>query len=97
MKTVTSLVKELAAVQDELIALPDDAFTERFDLVRRRDELRHLADDHAEGADMERPIEDLLVELVTLRTRLVDSPSLRSEGRVAKIMKVLDRRGAGQT
>lgn len=94
MKTVESLVKELAAVQDALIALPDDAFVERFNLVRRRDELRQLADEHAEGADMERPIEDLLAELVTLRTHLVDNPSLRDEGRIAKIMKVLDRRGA---
>ncbi len=36
------ILRELSAVMDELSALPVDAFSERFPLVERRDELRRL-------------------------------------------------------
>lgn len=69
MSAVATLVRQLAAIQDQLIALPDDAFAERFDLLRRQDELRAQAAHHADGADKDRPTEDLLAELVSLRIR----------------------------
>jgi len=69
MAAVETLVRQLAEIQDELIALPDDAFAERFDLLRRQDELRAQAAHHAEGIDTERPTEDLLAELASLRSR----------------------------
>ena len=67
MSAVETLVRQLADVQDQLIALPDDAFAERYKLLQRQDELRSQAAEHAKGADIERPTEDLLVELVSLR------------------------------
>jgi hypothetical protein len=66
---VDSLIRELGAVQDRLIALPDDAFAERFELLKRQDELRHRAAAHTAGVDNERPTEDLLAELASLRQR----------------------------
>lgn len=72
MASVESLVKQLSEVQDLLIALPDDAFEERFELIHRRDELRTKAAHYAAGADPERPTEDLRAELVALRLRRSD-------------------------
>ena len=69
MTDVDSLIRELGAVQDRLIALPDDAFAERFELLKRQDELRHEAAAHTAGVDTERPTEDLLTELASLRQR----------------------------
>ena len=67
--TVEDLVRQLAALQDQLIALPDDAFAERFELVSRQDEMRALAAQHAQGVDIERSTEDLLGELAGLRSQ----------------------------
>lgn len=94
MTPVEVLVRELVAVQDQLIALPDDEFGERFELLRRQDELRFRAAQHAEGADQERPTEDLLAELVGLRVARADGEtSPRRTGRIARIEDVLTGRG----
>lgn len=69
MADVDELIRELGEVQDRLIALPDDAFAERFELLRRQDELRERAAAHTAGVDNERPTEDLLAELAALRKR----------------------------
>jgi hypothetical protein len=66
---VDSLIRELGEVQDRLIALPDDAFAERFELLKRQDQLREQAALHTAGVDNERPTEDLLAELASLRQR----------------------------
>jgi hypothetical protein len=96
MTTVELLVQELSEVQDLLIALPDDAFSEREELIRRRDELRARADAHAAGADHERPTEDLLAELVSLRMHRATAKGddrLRIEGRIDRLEGILDTRG----
>ena len=69
MTRVESLISELAEVQDRLIALPDDAFAERFELLKRQDRLRQEAAEYTAGVDAERPTEDLLAELAALRLR----------------------------
>ena len=103
MSTVETLVRQLSDIQDQLIALPDDAFDQRFELVRRQQELRGQAADHAEGADKERTTEDLLAELASLRfrseeQRMVDTSArshdiTRVEGRIARIRGILIERG----
>ncbi len=97
MSTVESLVKELSEVQDLLVALPDDAFAEREELLRRRDELQALAEQHAEGADAARPTEDLRAELVALQLHDPNAPDerLRRESRISRIREILTRRGEG--
>ena len=90
------LVQELSEVQDLLIALPDDAFAEREALIRRRDELRARAEAHAAGADPERPTEDLLAELVSLRMHrgaAQGDERLRIEGRIDRLTGILGTRG----
>ncbi len=110
MNAVETLVRQLAAIQNQLIALPDDAFTQRFELLRRQEELRSAAAHHAAGTDMERPTEDLLAELVSLRLQLdrtdrgTVSPASKSgvsglsryriEGRIGRIKDILIDRGA---
>lgn len=69
MADVDSLIRELGEVQDRLIALPDDAFAERFELLKLQDRLREQAAAHTAGVDNERPTEDLLTELASLRQR----------------------------
>ena len=61
---------ELSEVQDRLIALPDDAFAERYELRCRQDELRDQMASLRIDFDVERPTEDLLAELSGLRSRL---------------------------
>jgi hypothetical protein len=103
MSAVETLVRQLAGIRDQLIALPDDAFAERFELVRRQDELRSQAAEYAEGADRERLTEDLLAELASLRmhadagatNRTMDDArsTTRIEARIGRIKGVLIGRG----
>jgi hypothetical protein len=65
-----ALTRELAEVQDALLALPDDAFAERHELLKRRDALREQAAAFARDRDQNRPTGDLLAELAALRQRL---------------------------
>lgn len=61
---------ELSEVQDRLIALPDDAFAERYELRCRQDELRDQMASLRVDFDVERSTENLLSELSGLRSRL---------------------------
>ncbi|MCP4307022.1 MAG: hypothetical protein GY926_09085 [bacterium] len=91
MSTVETLVRQLADVQDQLVALPNDAFEQRFELVQRQEELRSQAAEHAEGADRERTTEDLLAELANLRIRQEKRPD--TQGRMGRIKGILIGRG----
>ena len=64
-----AVARELANVQDALLALPDDAFAERFELLKRRDALRARAGAFAGEWDASRPTADLRAELAALRAR----------------------------
>jgi hypothetical protein len=66
------LTRELARVQDELNALPDDAFGDRYELLKTRDQLRRDAAEFRVDFDTRRPTEELLDELSGLRQRLVE-------------------------
>jgi len=67
-----ALTRELAEIQDRLLALPDDAFAARYALRRRQDELRAEAARHRVDRDASRPTAELLAELAALRARLRD-------------------------
>ena len=43
MDQVTDLIRELAAVNEKIWALSDDAFAEKYELLNRRDTLREQA------------------------------------------------------
>ena len=62
--------RELSDVQDRLIALPDDAFAERYELRCRQDELRDQMASFRVDFDARRSTEDLLTELSGLRSRM---------------------------
>ncbi len=64
------LSRKLAEVQDRLLALPDDAFAERWELRKQQDELRQKAASFAVALDAERSDEDLLTELRALRQQM---------------------------
>ncbi|MDX2342880.1 MAG: hypothetical protein QNL12_03710 [Acidimicrobiia bacterium] len=98
MSPVATLIRDLAAIQNQLIALPDDAFTERFELLRRQEQLRLEAEEHAAGADRERPTEDLRAELASLRLQRGDQPSgprlvARIDNRIDRLKAILGDRG----
>ena len=65
-----ALNRELAGIQDELLALSDDAFAERFVLQKRQDELRELAGAFHQDWDSQRSTEELQAELKALRGQL---------------------------
>jgi len=67
MDDVTELIRELAEVNNQIWALPDDAFAEKYELQQRRDALRKQAEAYAVDADKERSTGDLLAELSGLR------------------------------
>jgi len=62
--------RELAAVQDALLELPDDAFAERHELRTRQDRLRDEAAQFRVDADLDRTDENLLTELAARRSQL---------------------------
>ncbi len=64
------LARLLAQVQDRLLALPDDAFGERWELRRQQDELRSKAASFAVVGDETRSDGDLLRELGALRQQM---------------------------
>ena len=70
MSDISSLTKELADVDEQLRALPDDAFADKYALLKRQDELRERAAQFAVDADKERSTEALLSELSGLRSQL---------------------------
>jgi hypothetical protein len=70
MADVADITKQLADVDERLRALPDDAFAEKYELLKKQDELRERAAQFAVGADKERSTEGLLSELSGLRSQL---------------------------
>lgn len=86
---VDAALRELADIQDRLIALPADAFGERYDLQTHRAALRdRLAETHA-GADQERPTAELEAELAALQARAEEVKKLRID--------VVKQAGGGRT
>lgn len=69
MADPTDITVKLADVQKRLLELPDDAFAEKFELLKERDELRDEAAGYAEALDRNRTDEELLRELASLRAR----------------------------
>ena len=65
-----SITRQLAEIQDRLLALPDDAFAERYELEKRQDALRDAAAEFRSDWDAQRPTEELEAELAALRARL---------------------------
>ncbi len=70
MSDISSLTQELADVDEQLRALPDDAFADKYELLKKQDELRERAAQFAVDADKERSTEALLSELSGLRSQL---------------------------
>ncbi len=64
------VTQELAAVQDQLLALPSDAFAERYALQTRQDKLRSEAAALAVDWDDQRTPDDLQAELKALKARV---------------------------
>lgn len=70
MTDVGALTAQLAEIQRKLLDLPDDAFSERYELRKRQDELRLEAKQFAADLDKGRQTDDLLIELTSLRERM---------------------------
>jgi hypothetical protein len=68
--TVTEVTARLAEVQLRLLDLPDDAFAEKYQLIKEQARLRAEAANFAEAIDSERSDEELLRELGALRSRM---------------------------
>ena len=64
------IAQRLAAVQDALLALADDAFAEKFELLKEQDKLRDEAAEYAVNQDANRTDDDLLIELRSLRDQM---------------------------
>lgn len=66
----SEIIKELAIVLDALLALPDDAFAEKYELKKRQDTLREQAAQFAVDQDEGRSDAEMLSELAGLRSQL---------------------------
>ncbi len=69
MSDTTDITAKLADVQKRLLDLPDDAFAEKFELLKERDQLRDEAAHYSETLDRNRSDEELLRELAALRSQ----------------------------
>ncbi len=67
---MTELIRELADLNQQIWALPDDAFAEKHELLKKRYSLREQAAEYAVDADKERSTVELLSELSGLRFQL---------------------------
>ena len=63
MSDLERITKELAEVDDAIWRLPDDAFAERYALLKKRDALRDEAARLPHDWDAQRPTEELVKEL----------------------------------
>jgi len=70
MSDPTDLNRKLADVQDRLIALPDDAFEQRWNLRKEQQDLREQARAFAYAVDEDKFDDELLSELRSLRERM---------------------------
>jgi len=66
----TDIIAKLADVQARLLALPDDAFAAKYELMKEQDTLRDEASGLATDIDSERSDDDLLRELDGLRRQM---------------------------
>ncbi len=71
MDDIGDLTRRLADVQKLLWDLPDDAFAERFELKEKQAALRAEAAEFAQHMDDGRSSDDLLIELASLRSRMI--------------------------
>ena len=69
MSDPTDITTKLADVQKRLLDLPDDAFAEKFDLLKERDALREEAAGYSETLDRNRTDGELQTELASLRSQ----------------------------
>ncbi len=70
MVSETEVINQLAVVQDALLALPDDAFAQKYELKKEQDKLREQAAQFAVDQDERRSDTELLSELSGLRSQL---------------------------
>ncbi|VAW04309.1 hypothetical protein MNBD_ACTINO01-2438 [hydrothermal vent metagenome] len=70
MTDPTELIRKLADVQDRILALPDDAFAQRWELRKEQDDLRSQAQEFAYAMDEDKFDDELLSELRALRDRM---------------------------
>ena len=70
MTSPGDIVRQLSEVQDQLNALPDDAFEQRWELRTRQGELREQARVFAYAPDEDKFDDELLDELRALRNRM---------------------------
>lgn len=78
MSGVEEIALRLAAIHDELAALPEGPSVARHELLKERDGLRRAASQYAADIDLERPTEALKAELASLRQQrrhLIESRS----------------------
>lgn len=68
MSELEDVALELAAIQDRLLELPDDAFAERYELNSRQDRLRASVESFREKWAADRPTSELEAELAALQT-----------------------------
>ena len=70
MSDIEGLVAELAEIDDRIRALPDDAFADKYELLKEQDRLRDQAAQYAVDRDKTLTVEELLSELSGLRSQL---------------------------
>lgn len=70
MSDLDRITQELAAVDDALWQLPQDAYAERYELLKKRDALREEASHLPHDWDAQRPTEELQKELAAQRHHL---------------------------
>ena len=69
MGTTEEIALRLAAIQDELLALPAGPSERRYELLMEQDALRAAASEFAERADEQRSSAELTAELEALRNK----------------------------
>lgn len=70
MGRADDVTQELADIQKQLLALPNDAFSERYELQKRQDELRSEVRGDGRALYEDRSSESLLDELAALRGQM---------------------------
>lgn len=68
--TLEDLNRRLAEIQDELLALDDDDFAARYELMLERDQIRAQVREAAADRDADRPTEELRAELAARKSAL---------------------------
>ena len=71
MSDPTEITRKLADVQDRILALPSDAFAQRWELRKEQDALREEAREFAYAMDEDKFDDELLSELRALRDRMM--------------------------